>query len=51
MLEALQPENVIPAHQDMGGFSPYVELASNEGYQLGDDLHVTQNGNVIQLTE
>jgi ribonuclease J len=51
MLEALQPENVIPAHQDMGGFSPYVELATSEGYRLGEDLHVTQNGNVIQLTE
>ena len=51
MLEALQPENVIPAHQDMGGISPYVELAPEEEDQLLDDLHVTRKGNIIQLTE
>ncbi|MFO7925154.1 MAG: RNase J family beta-CASP ribonuclease [Halobacteriota archaeon] len=51
MLDALQPKNIIPAHQDMKGFSPYVDLVGNEGYRLGTDLHVTQNGNTIQLTE
>ncbi|ELY72617.1 MULTISPECIES: RNase J family beta-CASP ribonuclease [Natrinema] len=49
MLDALQPEHIIPAHQDMSGFSGYVELASNRGYTLGRDLHVTSNGNVIEL--
>ena len=49
MLDALQPEHVIPAHQNMSGFSGYVDLASNRGYKLGRDLHVTSNGNVIQL--
>lgn len=51
MLNALEPENVIPAHQDMEGFAPYVELAESEGYELGEDLHVTRNGNVITLVE
>ncbi len=51
MLDALQPENVVPAHQDMKGFSPYVDLARSQGYDVGDDLHITQNGNIIQLTE
>ncbi|MFC7078631.1 RNase J family beta-CASP ribonuclease [Haloarcula halophila] len=49
MLDALQPRHVIPAHQDMAGFSGYVELAGNQGYKLGRDLHVTSNGNTIQL--
>jgi ribonuclease J len=49
MLQALQPKHVIPAHQDMAGFSGYVKLASQEGYELGRDLHVTSNGNTIQL--
>jgi ribonuclease J len=49
MLQALQPQNVIPSHQDMAGYSGYVELAGNQGYQVGRDLHVTSNGNVIQL--
>ena len=49
MLDALQPQHVIPAHQDMAGFSGYVDLAGNKGYDLGRDLHVTSNGNTIQL--
>ncbi len=49
MLQALQPQNVIPAHQDMSGFSGYVNLAGQEGYKLGRDLHVTSNGNTIEL--
>jgi ribonuclease J len=51
MLDALQPQNVIPAHQDMSGFSDYVNLCESEGYQMGRDLHVTRNGNIIQLVE
>ncbi|WP_181684723.1 ribonuclease J [Halorhabdus salina] len=51
MLDALNPDNVIPAHQDMEGFAPYVDLAESEGYELGEDLHVTRNGNVITLVE
>ncbi|WP_435363855.1 RNase J family beta-CASP ribonuclease [Haloarchaeobius sp. DYHT-AS-18] len=51
MLDALQPQHIIPAHQDMKGFSGYVNLAESEGYKVGRDLHVTRNGNMIQLTE
>jgi ribonuclease J len=47
MLQALQPKNVIPAHQDMKGFSPYADLAAHEGYELGRDLLISKNGNVI----
>jgi len=49
MLDALQPEHLIPAHQDLAGFSGYVDLATSQGYELGHDLHVTSNGNTIQL--
>jgi len=51
MLQALQPQNVIPSHQDMSGYSGYVDLAESQGYKLGRDLHVTRNGNLIQLVE
>jgi ribonuclease J len=51
MLDALQPQDVIPAHQDMSGFAPYVDLAESQGYAMGRDLHVTRNGNMIQLVE
>ena len=51
MLEALQPEHIIPAHQDLKGFAPYVDLCESQGYELGRDVHVTRNGNLIQLVE
>ncbi len=51
MLDTLQPQHIIPAHQDMKGFAPYVDLAENMGYNLGRDLHVTRNGNLITLVD
>jgi ribonuclease J len=51
MLQALQPENIIPAHQDLKGFAPYVDLCESQGYELGRDVHITRNGNLIQLVE
>ncbi|WP_089823673.1 ribonuclease J [Halogranum amylolyticum] len=51
MLDALQPKHVIPAHQNMKGFAPYVNLCESQGYELGRDIHVTSNGNMIQLVE
>ena len=50
MLQALEPKHVIPAHQDMKGFSGYVDLASKHGYDLNRDLHVASNGDIVQLT-
>ncbi|WP_209486918.1 ribonuclease J [Halorubrum alkaliphilum] len=49
MLDALQPQHVIPSHQDMQGYSGYIDLATKQGYKLGRDLHVSSNGNILQL--
>jgi len=51
MLDALQPQQLIPAHQDLKGLSGYVGTANAFGYEMGRDLHTTRNGNIIQLTE
>ncbi|WP_227354715.1 ribonuclease J [Haladaptatus salinisoli] len=51
MLDALQPQNVIPAHQNMKGYAPYVDLCESRGYRLGRDLHASRNGNLIQLVD
>lgn len=48
MLDELQPQHVIPAHRDMHGCSCYVDLASNQGHELGRDLQVTANGNIVE---
>ena len=51
MLTTLQPQHVIPAHQDLQHVANYVDLAESEGYELDRDVHVSRNGSVIQLTE
>mgnify|MGYP000058943410 CR=1 FL=1 len=51
MLQALNPQHIIPAHQDLKGVSGYVDLARNEGYTPGRDLHISHNGNMIQLVD
>ncbi|SFC50655.1 ribonuclease J [Halobiforma haloterrestris] len=51
MLDALQPQNVIPAHNDLEHLARYIDLAENQGYALGRDLHATRNGNLIQLVD
>ena len=35
----------------MSGFSDYVNLCENEGYRVDRDLHVSRNGNLIQLAD
>jgi len=49
MLDALQPQHVIPAHQDRSGFADYVDLVGSQGYEVERDLHVTSNGNIIEI--
>lgn len=51
MLNTLEPENVIPAHQTMAGVSGYVNMAEGEGYAVGQDLHPSRNGDVITLAD
>ncbi|MCU4752103.1 ribonuclease J [Halobacteria archaeon AArc-curdl1] len=51
MLDALQPQNIIPAHQDLKGLSGYVKLCESEGYKMGRDVHVSRNGNLIQIVD
>ncbi|MFC7239074.1 ribonuclease J [Natronosalvus rutilus] len=51
MLDALQPQHIVPAHQDLKGLSGYVKLCEGEGYHMGRDVHVSRNGNLIQLVD
>ncbi|MCL9816979.1 RNase J family beta-CASP ribonuclease [Natronocalculus amylovorans] len=51
MLEALQPEQIIPAHQNLKGLSGYIETAGSFGYELGRDIHTTRNGNIISIVD
>lgn len=51
MLRTVQPEHVIPAHNDMSGISNYVTMAESEGYEVGKTLHVSRNGNIIPIVD
>jgi len=43
-IRMLDPMHIIPAHGDLHMLSAYVELADEEGYKLGNDIHVLRNG-------
>ena len=51
MLDALQPKELIPAHQNLKGLSGYVDTANAFGYEAGRDMHLSRNGNIHQITE
>ena len=42
-LRMLKPQHIIPAHGDLSMLSAYVELAEEEGYRMGYDIHVLRN--------
>ncbi|MDO5852071.1 MAG: RNase J family beta-CASP ribonuclease [Methanobacteriaceae archaeon] len=43
-IRMLQPKHLVPAHGDITMLSAYVELAEEEGYVLGNDVHILRNG-------
>jgi len=45
----LQPQHVIPAHGDMQKLTALAELASEMGYKLGKDCHITQDSQRIKI--
>ena len=51
MLRTLQPHHVIPAHNDLEHLARYIDLAEDQGYELGRDIHASRNGNVVSLVE
>ncbi|MBP1945505.1 RNase J family beta-CASP ribonuclease [Methanobacterium petrolearium] len=43
-IRMLQPQHIIPAHGDLEMLAAYTELAEEEGYKMGNDIHVLRNG-------
>ncbi|MDR1820577.1 MAG: RNase J family beta-CASP ribonuclease [Methanobrevibacter sp.] len=43
-LRMLKPEHIIPAHGDLSMLSLYGELAEEEGYRIGKNVHILRNG-------
>ncbi|ABR56762.1 RNase J family beta-CASP ribonuclease [Methanococcus aeolicus] len=49
MLRWLNPEHIIPAHGDFNLTSKYAKLAEEEGYRLGEDVHLLRNGQSLNF--
>ncbi len=49
LLDWLQPQNVIPAHQTAAVRSEYIDLAEEMGYKMGRDAHLLRNGDSVEL--
>ena len=43
-IRMLKPQHLIPAHGDLSHLAAFVELAEEEGYKLGNDVHILRNG-------
>ncbi len=43
-IRMLQPQHLIPSHGDLSHLAAFVELAEEEGYKLGNDVHILRNG-------
>lgn len=43
-LRMLQPKHIIPAHGDLEMLSAYGVLAEEEGYRIGNNVHILRNG-------
>lgn len=48
-LKMIQPEHYVPAHGGITKLSSAVKLAGELGYKLGEDAHLLQNGQELEL--
>ncbi len=43
-IRMLTPQHLIPSHGDLKMLSAYAELAEQEGYRIGKNIHILRNG-------
>ena len=48
-INLVRPKNIIPAHGDLKKTMAGVTLAEEMGYKLGKNVHLMQDGNVLEL--
>jgi ribonuclease J len=49
LIRMLQPEHIIPSHGEIEKLAAYAELASEEGYDLGKNIHLMHNSKVLKI--
>ena len=49
LINMVKPEHIIPAHGDINMASSLSELAMEMGYRVGEDVHIMQNGQFLEV--
>lgn len=49
LIKILKPKNIIPCHGDMNKRASLANLAHEVGYKLNKNVHLLQNGQIIEL--
>ena len=49
LIRMLNPENIIPAHGNIGMIANYFDFAESEGYKSNSSVHLMRNGDSITL--
>ena len=49
MIRMLKPETIVPSHGATDRLASYAELATEEGYRLGDTVRICRNGSVEDI--
>jgi len=49
LLRWMQPEHLIPSHGDFNLTAAYTKLAEEEGFRLGEDVHLLRNGQSLKF--
>lgn len=49
LIEMIKPEHIIPAHGTLEQETPFISLADEYGYKLGETSHLSRNGKVLKF--
>jgi ribonuclease J len=49
LINMVKPQHIIPAHGDINMASSLSELAMEMGYRVGEDVHIMQNGQFLEI--
>jgi ribonuclease J len=49
LIRMLQPEHIIPSHGEIEKLAAYAELAREEGYDVGKNIHLMHNGKKMEI--
>jgi len=49
LIKIVSPEQILPAHGDLKKTAALASLAGEMGYELGKDVHILQNGQMLKI--